>query len=203
MGIINIHILEPSWFGLGCRSRNKENERTLIDFDFLILTMLMRGKRKTHLNRISLNRISFHRGAQARNVIQRHCFLFREGPVKRRRYCCRGTMVQCLLSSPVVFLFLCPAASSPSHSLQSRVLGSAKDGGRRADKSPVDESEIEIFLDHEGRVPGGILPDSPKPANLKYGFRSFRNYLNFTSLKVCSRGTLISSLAVKHPESVP
>ena len=131
----------------------------------------------------------------------------RETSGKGRRNCLQETWLQCLLSAPLAFLFLCPAACSPSQSLKSRALNSDTAAGRRvrANISPVeDESAIEIILDHEGRVPGGILPDSPKPANLKYGFRSFRNFLDLTSQKVCPRRTLQSSCAANlRPSRLP
>ncbi len=152
--------------------------------------------RKTQMKQIMLDR-TFFRHAQPRKDIQRQCFLICNGPVKRRQHCFRGIKFRCLLSPPILFLFLCLAASSSSNSLRSGTLRTVTDCGRRAKKSPVDESEVEIFLDQDGRIPGGILPDSPKPANLKYGFRSFLNYLNFTSLKVCPRGTLIPVICCK------
>jgi hypothetical protein len=125
--------------------------------------------------------------AKSMHTIQRIGFLFQESPGKRRRKCGQWKSFQFFFSASLVFLLLCPAAYSSSHSLRSRTLNPDTAKSRRANTPSVDdESEIEIVLDHEGRIPGGILPDSPKPANLNYGFRSFPNYLDLTSQKVCS-----------------
>jgi hypothetical protein len=48
------------------------------------------------------------------------------------------------------------------------------------DEDEDEESEPdEINLDEDGRVPGGILPDNPKPPLLNYDFRTFHDFLKF------------------------
>ena len=50
-----------------------------------------------------------------------------------------------------------------------------EDGGEEGDESESDE----LQLDEDGRVPGGILPDNPKPPLLNYNFRTFQDFLKF------------------------
>ena len=47
------------------------------------------------------------------------------------------------------------------------------------DENPRSKNSwTDIVLDDDGRIPAGILPDSPKPALLDYRFRTWHTFLH-------------------------
>ena len=74
----------------------------------------------------------------------------------------------------------CTSYNTPAK--KSNIMIKSTAGNRRTGKDK--ESDVEILLDHDGRIPGGMLPNFPKPPLLNYGFRSFHSFLNFSSHQV-------------------